>query len=189
MKKITILLLGMIFIFNSCNKNKNPLSSVNGINVLASHNKIKVEQLAHSIDSNATLLLIKSNSVNVLGTSESWIYSYASINPTSYNIYYFHTTLTDVFYDSISNEGIIGIGLINEIWFDSDKALEIAEKNGGKNFRNLSPTYKIEASLSQPVVPNSSPHWYITYRSNTDSEQKLIMGIDATSQKISFIYP
>lgn len=86
--------------------------------------------------------------------------------------------------DSVVNSILDGNAIITHDWFDSDKAVEIAEENGGKTFRNENPEYIIEASLSEPLVPNTSTIWYIEYRSIVNASNNLLLGIDANTGEV-----
>ena len=65
-------------------------------------------------------------------------------------------------------------------WIDSDSALALAESEGGSDFRNNHTSFKITASLSKPLVPNSTNRWYIYYISLDDPYDELFINLDAT---------
>ncbi len=102
--------------------------------------------------------------------------------------YYFHAASNEVKFDSTSIMKNFGAGFIVHEWFDSDEALGIAEKNGGENFRINNPEYFIEAALGEPVIPNSTTFWYITYRSKINNAVKLFLSIDANTGEVHSLY-
>ena len=157
-------------------------SSALGQTFVASHNKSKVDSLANSEDATAQLLTINGDSVLVNGTSASWSYCYRGSQ-----YYYFHTTLATAIFDSASSILPIGITTISMPWYDSDSALALAEGQGGTNFRTTNAHYTITASLGEPLVPNSTPRWYINYRSTDNASNSLLINLDAADSTLSGI--
>ncbi len=166
---------------------KNPVSGISDQNILASHHKDEVESFAKSLQNNMDLMLVQSDDVFQNGKSISWIYIYFS--PAEDSRYFIHVTYTDIKLDSVANSALDGISYITHEWFDSDEALKIAEQNGGKKFRKENPEYRIEASLSEPLVPNSSAIWYIQYRSVINDSDNLLLGMNASTGEIVVKYP
>ncbi len=148
-------------------------------NIKASYYKNKIDSLVKIIDNNTKLLFVKSDSVDVDGTSNCWIYCYTSIDSPKY--YYCHADLDSASFDSISYNILTGIGWISKSWIDSDSAMFLAELQGGSEFREQNPNYRIKASLGQSLVPPPSPpEWSITYISNENPNNKKLIIIDAT---------
>jgi len=179
------LLIVFCLLLSSCTKN--PISSHNGEDILAAFNKNKIDELARSLRNDAELINIKSNDVKLNGTSKSWIHIYYSVS--SHACYYFHTTYNEAIFDSSSNQLVTGSTFITHNWFNSDEAIRIAEKNSGEDFRMKNPGYSIEASLAEPLVPDSSTYWYITYRSRLDRTESLMLGVDARTGEVTLRYP
>ncbi|MBL7136852.1 MAG: hypothetical protein HQ554_06540 [FCB group bacterium] len=184
MKTISILTF-LILLFSQCNEN--PTSTNTDEYILASYNKSKIESMAKSLENDASLINIFSDDVNLDGKSISWYHKYYSYS--SDLRYYFHTTYKETFLDSSISGSIIGSTYITHDWFDSDKAIEIAERNGGKVFREENPEYILEASLSEPLVPNTSTFWYIKYRSKKNDSKSILFGIDANTGEVTLKYP
>ena len=138
-----------------------------------------VEILAQSYGKGLRLMTIMSKDVKPDGTSELWQYQYVdgSMPPSAY---WFHSTSSTVAYDSSSALGV-GSAVINHTWFNSDSGLSIAERNGGFQFRSANPHYTITASVGEPVVPNPTTNWWITYRSKDDDTKLLMFTIDANT--------
>lgn len=182
----------LIFIFLTfnlaCQKNTNPLSPPlnDGDRITAAYNFSAVESLISTYYDGLLLLSIKSDNVDYDGYAKKWCFVYSSGGIAV--DYIFHSTYYDVGFDSTTVE-IIGIGYISRTWFNSDKALGIAEENGGKDFRMKNPDYSIKASLSEPVIPNSTTYWYVTYRSKSDKTKSLMLGINANTGEVTLKYP
>ena len=179
--KACIFVLASLIFMGGCNNNSpnNPL--VDGNRITAAYNFNKVESLAAQYSEGLRLMSIRSEDLDYDGFARKWCFRY-----TTGGIavdYYFHTRVNEVEYDSTSTQ-LIGSGFIAHEWFDSDNAMKIAEKNGGKDFRRQYSQYTIEASLGEPVVPNSATIWYISYRSKSDHTKSLFLSIDANSGEI-----
>ncbi len=139
------------------------------------------DNFVSSIDSGSQLLLIKSSDINSCGTSNNWIYKYRS---SDYSKIYTITLesgidLLSIGVDTTANDQD-GSSIITTSWIDSDDAFEIAEANGGIQFRSKNEDYKISASLSEAVVFNSYPIWSIYY----SATENLYIRINATNGEI-----
>lgn len=147
----------------------NPLisNSIKDSGITAMENLDQVNQLAEKMDGDLKLSRIYSDTVNVSGTSVKWNYVYFSTSPPD-GMYYFHATFTSVAYDSSSSIMLDGVGIIDNMGMDSNRALEKAEELGGSDFRKAHPNFRISASLSQPVVPDATTWWYIRYFDGDD---------------------
>ncbi len=154
-------------------------SEISAQSFTAKYKKDMVDSVAKEVDSTALLLIIKSDSVFIDGTSLSWSYQYLGESEVNY---FFHSTLDSVIYDSLNKISVYGLSDIWVPWIDSDSALFIAENQGGKEFRNRNSHYKIEAMLAQPKVgaPKFEPIWYIHYRSLDNPDSTFSINIDAT---------
>jgi len=138
----------------------------------------------NSINPKGKLISIKSDSVLIDGTSLSWLYHYGTFTGNNDTNYYFHTTIDSVVYDSLNTLVLLGATYIKSSWINSDSALTIAESQGGMEFRNDNPNYKITASLGEPLVPNSTPRWYIHYISIDNPSEKIFINIDASEEPL-----
>ncbi len=116
-------------------------------------------------------------SVDIGGKAAQWSYCFFD-SGGSHPVYYFHANRTQVAYDS-TKPMPTGASVITTHWFDSDSALLVAERNGGSDYRQANPGYGISARLSEAVVPNAVPYWFIIYTSSTSIAKGLM--IDATS--------
>ncbi len=139
----------------------------------------EVDALAQSYGKGLRLMSVMSEDVNPDGTSELWQYQYVdgSMPPSAY---WFHSTSSTVVCDSNSAVGV-GSAVITHTWFNSDSGLSIAERNGGSQFRSANPHYTISASVGEPVVPNPTTTWWITYRSKDDNTELVMFTIDANT--------
>jgi len=171
MKKIAISILILIILI------QNILFSQS---FTASHNKAIADSLMLQINPDAQLLVIKSDSVFSDGTALSWFYQYMSL----YGNYFLHTTFASAAYDSMNEKILDGPMIITEPWIDSDSALAIAEKQGGEEFRNNHPSYKIRAMLGQALIPSSVPEWHIYYVSLINPDDELFINVDANLSNI-----
>lgn len=154
--------------------------------ITAKYNKSITDSLAYILNPAAKLVKIDSDSVTLEGTSFSWHYHYSTFTGYNDTSYFFHTTVDSVFLDSLNTLRFIGISYIKKSWIDSDSAIAAAENQGGAEFRNNNPDYKITATLVEPLVPNSTPRWYIDYISAENSSNKLFINIDATENPVSY---
>ena len=111
--------------------------------ITAKYNKLIVDSLMQIINPNAKLLMIKSDSVLINGTSLSWKYQYSIFSGGSDTNYFFHTIKDSVFYDSLNNLIIVGPTYIRKQWIDSDSAIVITNNMGGREFRNEFDSFNI----------------------------------------------
>jgi len=121
-----------------------------------------VESYIKAIDNSVKLISVHSQDVNIDGKSKNWTYEFISTDKMI--LYYFTMTINKIRLDSTSAIKV-GNSVITNTWVSSEFALDVAEKNGGKVFRNEYPGCRISATLSEAVIPNSYPSWYITYSS------------------------
>ena len=182
MNKTMIVLLSAVALLLACSDDKNPVSPEQSQYILTGYNKAKIDSLMHLIDATAGLTTIWSDDVGPDGTSMCWMYQFMSSADTMYHC---HANITEAVYDSCTYGFFVGGGYITHNWFDSDSALQIAEGNGGRDFRARHPDYRIEASLYEPVMPETSTYWYIKYRAQSGDD---ILGIivDAVSGEIRY---
>jgi len=83
-------------------------------------------------------------------------------------LYYFSLKVNKIKLDSTSAVKV-GDSVISDTWVSSETAINAAEKNGGSAFRKEYRGCHISATLSEAVVPNSYPSWYITYNSPVEN--------------------
>lgn len=135
-----------------------------------------------SIDSASQLFSVNSPDINHYGTSNIWKYKYYSSDHRKVYTITFESgsDWLSIGVDTTANDHV-GNSIITKDWIDSDNALEIAEENGGIQFRNENADYIISASLSEALVPNSYPSWYIYYSSATEN---LYIKVNATNGEI-----
>lgn len=187
MKIKTLILASLIFI-TGCDKHSVNDPVIQGNKISAAYNWDAVESLAASYSPGLVLKSIRSEGLNYMGYADKWSFQFSSGGIAV--DYYFHTTLNEVKYDSTSgNLMTVGAAFISHKWFNSNEALHIAEKNGGKEFRDKYPDHFIGAKLGEPLVPNSSTYWYVHYRKKFDTEKMLMLTIDAGTGKIIYKFP
>ena len=147
----------------------------------------ELNSLAQSYNNGLRLMTVLSQDVKSDGTSDLWQYVYAggALLQTSY---WFHSGQGGIAFDSTSVTGV-GAAAITHHWCNSDSAMFIAERNGGSQFRNQNPHYMITAGVGEPVVPNPTTTWWITYVSKDDRSRSLSLGIDANTGVITLKYP
>jgi hypothetical protein len=166
-----------IFCFGCDHNSVGPAPGPSGYT--AKHKLGDVNSLVESYGKGLRLMTVMSKDIAHDGTSEMWQYQYADTSwPPS--AYWLHSTSTTVAFDSNSAFGV-GSAAITHKWFDSDSALGFAERNGGSQFRNNNPHYTIVSSVGEPVVPNPTTSWWITYRSKDDNTKLLMFTIDANT--------
>ena len=125
-----------------------------------------VESYTKSIDNSVKLMSVFSQNVNINGNSENWNYEFISTDKMI--LYYFSLKVNKIKLDSTSAVKV-GNSVITDTWVSSEAAINTAEKNGGSAFRKEYRGCHISASLSEAVVPNSYPSWYITYNSPVEN--------------------
>ncbi len=187
--KALIIIFIFCLSFIGCNKNESPtVSNYEGANhITASFRNSEIEAYAKSEDAVLRLKYINSNNVNYDGYSNSWSYKYSKHLDSAFVSRHYYISS---FYDSIQcdsiviRESTVGDAFISQGWLNSDKALEISENNGGKEFRNNNSDYNISASLGEAVVPNSKPIWTIRYTSKTNKSISLYIRINAVTGAI-----
>lgn len=146
----------------------------------AAHFKSAADATVHATEPNALLLKVWSDNVLTTGMADSWNYLYATRPATGKPIFYYaHSAAAGIVLDSISNIPFIGIATVSFPWFDSDSALVLANKSTGNAFAATHLMYKIQASLVQPLVPNSRVGWAIDYISATDNNDRQSVIVDA----------
>jgi len=135
------------------------------------------------------LISVVGKSVSFDGKAATWQYVYHypdTIVPPK--LYWFHADANGVAFDSISLMGV-GSAVITHAWFNSDSAMLIAEQNGGSQFRNNNTNYVIMASVGEPVVPNPTTYWHVSYYSNNDNNKFLLLNIDANTGTVKTYGP
>jgi len=143
----------------------------------------EIESIASEHSSGLVLISIKSKDVQTTGHAEKWQYKYSSGGIAV--DYYFHATVNEVLFDSISTTILVGEGFIIHNWFDSDEAMKISEANGGKEFRENNSDYIIEVSLVEPMVPDSETYWFVKYKSGN---KILHLGINNSTKEVNLYY-
>jgi len=123
-------------------------------------------------------LIARSNKVDTIGTSDYWEYIFQK---TGQHIRIYIST------DSISytttGGNWTGTSVIDHGWFDSDSALAIAERNGGREFRKKFPKYTILADLGEDSGLGRT-EWSIIYTSSVFADVQLTLFINAITGKI-----
>jgi hypothetical protein len=182
MKVLKLIFIFIIF-YLSCQKNTNPLSLPlnEGERITTAYNLSGVESLAKSYSNEIRLSYIRCDNIDYDGYAKKWCFVYSSGIKSHY---YFHSTYYGAEFDSISTELQDHMSYIVHPWFNSNLALNIAEINGGKNFRTQNPQYTIKAFVVEPSVFNPTTYWYITYRSKLDTKKYLILTINANSGEV-----
>jgi len=163
MKRILMVFLGLLSGGPGCHDGPSGASyPVTGIT--AKERLADVEALAQSMCASAKLMSVRGKDIATDGTAQEWRYMFIDTE-TPGPMYWFHATSGTVEFDSTAPV-MPGPAVISHAWFDSDVALDLAEVKGGAAFRSQKGEWTIEASLGEPVVPNSTTYWWIGYRSS-----------------------
>jgi hypothetical protein len=184
--KVTMIVCSLGILYPGCDFSA-PWPSPGPTGNTAARKLEEVKTIAESYGKGLRLLTVRSHQVRTDGTSDTWQYQYvdSGVPPTSY---WFHSSSTTVGFDSTSPTGV-GAAVITHKWYDSDYALGIAERNGGTQFRTQYPHCTISASMGEPVVPDPTTSWWITYRSDDNNTKSLSFAIDAGSGAVTMRYP
>ena len=158
-------------------------SNDNERNIVASFNLNRIATYARSICDDLILKDISSDNVDPYGKTQTWTHRYYSF---SRDVYYFlNCSYNNIEIDSLKYEYLLfGGSTITQEWIDSDIAAQIAEFNGGKNFRYKTENCIIKAELYQACVPNAPIVWYFEYQDNNDKNNKLSIGVNANTGKV-----
>jgi hypothetical protein len=185
-KSIILFALFCLFVV-SCKKEESPTQTDSKSvtvtekrdSITANYQYSQVISAAIVRDSTVRFKGIIGNNLNTNGTSHSWSYKFGmTVSPFKY--YHFTAVYDSIKFDSTSRT-TTGDAFITHTWINSCNAMDIAEANGGMQFRTNNPDYTVRASLGEAVVPNAFTYWYITYRSNINSSVYLNLTIDATT--------
>jgi hypothetical protein len=185
MKMYNIVVVFFLFLISCESTTENIIESEN--HITASYRYDEIEKYAKSLDSSLRLKSVSSNNLNYDGTSSSWSYKYSKVLDSAFTsqYYYFSSFYGSIALDSVVNrETTIGDAFISKSWLNSNDAMRIAEKNGGKQFRTSNSNYYITASLGEAVVPNSNPFWYIKYTLYGDKNNYVVFNINAVTGSV-----
>ena len=95
------------------------------------------------------------------GKSQNWNCRFVSFEQTK-KVYYYSYSADTVILDSVSGV-LIGPGVVDSNWINSDRAIEIAEQNGGETYRTINKNYHINAYLNCYPAPPFFTYWDIAY--------------------------
>ncbi|MBU0474299.1 MAG: hypothetical protein KKF62_09055 [Bacteroidetes bacterium] len=184
--KFNLIMLFTLLLLFGCTKNSVNDPTDNNGKITAASKFNAVKSLASEYSEGLILKSIKSEELQSDGFAKKWNYKFSTAGIAV--DYYFHATSNEVLYDSTSSINMDGEGLIANQWFDSDEALIIAENNGGKEFRNNNHEYLIEASLVEPLIPNSETIWFVKYSSSFGNTKILHLGINTITKEVGLYY-
>ncbi len=154
-----------------------------GERITAARRFSDVTSLATTYQRGLAFMTINAVDVDTQGAAMKWSFEFVDTLENVGSTYCFHAASNEVMFDSTTGL-LVGVGRITHRWIDSDSALAIADRNGGSQFRAQNPGYIIVASLGQPVVPNATTDWWITYRSAQNSGTVLLLTIDASADTV-----
>ena len=185
MKKVIFLFLVSLS-FMVCKENKSPTETIFEAedHITANYKYNEVETYIKSVDEDLKLKNVTCDSIDYKGFSKSWSFRYSKLLDSTFTIKNYYISSH---YESICCDSIIisipteGDAFISKSWLNSDKIMEIAERNGGTEFRKNNKDHIISANLGEAVVPNSQPFWTIRYLSKTNESNKFIISINAVS--------
>jgi hypothetical protein len=131
-----------------------------------------IQTYVASLGTGYSLSYVSSTDVTSEGLAIEWSFSYKNITDTvtfMQRLCYMRSCNDSVRFDSVvTKKFTVGDAVISEKWMNSDIALSIAEKNGGKQFREKNPDYIISAGVSAGVLPVRNVIWYVIYSSTVD---------------------
>jgi hypothetical protein len=152
--------------------------------ITAAYRIARIDSMARSFGKQLGLRQITGGEISPVGTSAIWYYWFVESKPP-YAGYHFQSTFDGVAFDGEVSNGLgIDIVDVDYGWFDSDLALMIAEKNGGRDFRNRHPNCTVQAALNESEFDRRT-RWYISYRSKDDSNAWLELIIDANTGRMN----
>jgi hypothetical protein len=163
MKNVSVLVFFPFLLFGCKDSSTN--SSPSGQLITAAQRIAAVSAFAIANNSRLRLLSVSTQSIGSDGKASSWSYSYLDTS-IGLPMCYFHATAIDIALDSTSPP-LIGSGVINLRWFNSDSAMIFAERNGGSQYRTQNPGWTASASLGQSLSPPPVVSWWIVYRSSS----------------------
>lgn len=107
--------------------------------------------LCESRASDIQMYNLQASDLDTSGKSQNWNYQLVSFQEKE--VYFYTYQSYSVLLDTIM--GIpIGPSVVDSNWINSDKAIFIAEQNGGKAYRDQNKNYQINADLcSRPSPP------------------------------------
>jgi hypothetical protein len=144
--------------------------------VTARHYFPVADSIAHSLLDELFFIKLRSEDVDTLGKSIYWEYAYQNL----YMLFGPDSLVVDTTFGEWT-----GSSTINKGWFDSDSAIQIAELNGGREFRNLFSEYTIMCDLGEPSGLLRTV-WRIIYRSTEDANSKIDLSINALDGTIVY---
>jgi hypothetical protein len=134
------------------------------------------------------LYTISSKDVTIEGQSKEWSYFYGSnVDTVTHRTEYcFMRSYNDsVQFDSVTTGSmLVGAAALPQKWANSDVALSIAEKNGGKQFREKNPNYIISAEVSAGWFHVFTTNWYICYSSSVDKNIQFNIRLNAVTGSV-----
>jgi len=180
-KWISALSNDMQLVSATVNGNRYP-EAAEAKNRLAGFYYEKADSIAHTIFADPKLVIMVSDSADTLGTTPYWEYHFWG-NHHRAKIY---LATDSVAWDStlFSLTGTAPLQPADRtVWFDSDSAMSIAEKYGGRAFRSACPDYSITCELGRDVVPFNE--WFITYRSTSKPARSFYISMNARTGEVS----
>ncbi len=185
MRKIIFTVFALLII-SGCNKDPLlPIDENKANHITAKYSMPSVNRFIKNYDiEKYYLTYIRSKNVDFKGYSNSWKYEYlkgAEGNLFTWNLYlssYYSYVKLD---SALTKKILFGGSIITQEWVDSDKALEVAEQNGGSKFRSDYPDYTISAELHETLIIHNYTTWIITYSSKKLPLVTKYFAIDAVS--------
>jgi hypothetical protein len=139
------------------------------------------------------LYSVSCKNVTSEGLGKEWSYLYGStIDTVTYmqKLCYMRSCNDTVKFDSSRTQRfMVGVASLPEKWMNSDAALTIAEKNGGRQFREKNQNFVISAAIGRGVVLDPSTYWMISYRSAADKNIQFYIHINAVTGSVKLTNP
>ena len=185
MKKSIIIILSILCIGCEDSIIQAPVQAEVGIT--AAYRMATVDSLAKRCGRGMLLYEISSAELNTVGTSPVWYFDYEDTKAPAGTAYRFYATFDCV--ALMGKEGMrVGPNIVQHSWFDSDLAIEIAENNGGREFRNKHPGCTMSSLLTGSDEYPSRTYWYVDYNPNNSQTKFLDFILDANTGSLTSMH-
>ncbi len=138
-------------------------------------------QLCESYAADIQMYALYGSDLDTTGKSQNWGCRLLSFQKDQ--VYWCTYTSDSVSLDTITGI-LIAPFVVEDDWINSDKALLIAEQNGGMAFRNNIINYRITADLSRRPSPPFYTYWHIKYADLDSASTAFEIRINAVTEAI-----
>jgi hypothetical protein len=197
MKHLSVIIFSCLLIVGCAKKDSSVNAGDEPINIdapakplTAKFNYDTIKTYVSAFGTGYNLSGISSTNVTSEGRATDWAYMFRKMDPATNMeaLCYMHSRNDSVQCDSVITRlgpRIEGGPISSKMWINSDVALSIAEKNGGKQFREKNQSHTIHASIAL-LAPYISLGWGVTYSSTIDKTVQLNIRINAVTGSVDF---